>query len=266
MSRTSQVALSIPSSRFNIANSSFSVLLVAASWVGGCTVGSLASNTGPRPPGQSWSDARHQMVHVGETVRFDFVLVDHAGRFVHPLGLADYCVMMIGPERKDAKPDLGGHFQFTHRFDDVPTGSEIEVRASAYRQHGGRDFMKMSGRWLQNDNPFDQPDQKVAGDAILLRVYETSLELILARPADELDMESGVLRVHRTDGAETSVYIDRPHRPGFRIFGPEPDGSYRIRYQPAGSELNPVGTTEVEFVIYDVAGRSYRVASTFATP
>lgn len=266
MRRASQVARSIPNLPIIIRNSSFSILLVTATWVGGCTVGSLASNTGPRPPGHSWSDARQQMVHVGETVQFDFVLVDHARRFVHPLGLADYCVITIGTSRMEADPDLAGHFQLAHTFDDAAPGQAIEVRTGAYRQRGGRDFMKVNGRWVQIDNPFDQPDQKVAGDAIMLTVYETSVELILARPSVGLDLESGVLRVRRTDGSMTSVYIDRPHRPGFMISGPEPDGSYRIRYQPKGRELNPVGTTEVEFVIYDVAGRPYRVSSTIDTP
>ncbi len=229
-------------------------------------MGSLASNTGPRPPGRLWSDADHQMVHVGETVRFDFVLVDSARRFVHPLGLADYCVMTIGTKRMEAEPDLAGHFRLAHTFDSAAPGQDIEVQSRAFRQRGGRDFMKVNGRWVQIANPFDPPDQEVAGDAIMLAVYQTSAELILARPSVGLDLESGVLRILRADGSETTVYIDRPHRPGFTISGPGSDGSYRVRYHPKGSELNPVGTTQVEFVIYDVAGRLYRVSSTLETP
>jgi hypothetical protein len=68
------------------------------------------------------------------------------------------------------------------------------------------------------------------------------------------------------NGSPTSIYLDRPHRPGFSITGPEPDGYYRIRYVPSGMELNPIGTTEVEFVVYDTAGHPHYASTTLDTP
>ena len=242
------------------------VLAGAAIWVGGCISGSLASNTGPRPPGASWSEARHQMISVGETVRFDFVLHDLSRRLVNPLGLADYCVTKIRGERIETEPDLTGHFQFNHTFNDIQAGREFEVRTNAYRRRGGRDFMKVRGQWLQSEAPFDRPDKKVAGDSIRFTVYETPIELTIARPESDLDLDSGVLRIRRSDGSTTRVYIDRPHRPGFTVSGPEPDAYYRIRYMPVGTELNQIGTTEVEFVIYDIAGRPHYASVTLETP
>ena len=47
---------------------------------------------------------------------------------------------------------------------------------------------------------------------------------------------------------------------------PEPDGYYHVRYTPKGHELNPTGTTEAEFVIYDVAGQKYEIPAVIETP
>ncbi|MGB2988306.1 MAG: hypothetical protein WBE26_20745 [Phycisphaerae bacterium] len=205
-------------------------------------------------------------MHVGEEVRFDFVLQGLFRRFVPPLGLADYCIATVGSERIEAEPNTVGHFQFTYTFDHVTPGEKVKVQATAYRQRGGRDFMRVRGRWLHSDSPYDLPDQKTAKDSIRFIVYEVPIELSMVQPPDDLEPESGVLRIRRTDGSITPVYIDRPHRPGFAITGPGADGHYRIRYTPKGAELNPIGTTDVEFVIYDTAGNPHYASTTLDTP
>ncbi len=242
------------------------VLASAAIAVGGCVGGSLASNTGPRPPGHRWSVARRQMVHVGETVRFDFVLKDMLGRLVHPTGVAEYCVTFIGGQRLEAVPDVHGHFGFVHTFDDVRPGDRVIVKTTAYRQRGGRDFMKIRGQWYQSDSPYELPDKKVRSDSIRLYVYVAPIELTIPRPPDDLDPETGVMRILRSDGSTRSIYLDRPGRPGFTITGPEPAGRYRVGYLPSGDELNSGGTTEVEFTIYDRSGQTYHAAVTLETP
>ncbi len=233
---------------------------------GGCVSGSLASNTGPRLVGDQWSVARRQNAHVGEQVRFDFILQDWLQRFVHPTGLADYCVATIGGKRIETEPEPAGHFRFDYLFDRVQAGDEIEVRATAYRQRGGRDFMKVHGQWLKSDSPYEEDDRRVAGDKIVLTFYEAIVELSMVRPPDDLDPETGVMRIRRSDGSTTSVYIDRPRRPGFRIAGPEPDGYYRVSYKPVGTQLNPIGTTDVEFTIYDQGGQRHYVSTKLGTP
>ena len=242
------------------------LLTVSAGGGGGCVTASLASNTGPRPAGRVWSMAGRQMAHVGEEVKFDFVLTDWAGRWLDPLGIGDYAAAYIGGERIEATPDVNGHFQFGYTLDQVGPGDRIKVKATAFRQRGGRDFMKIRGQWLQSDSPYEEPDQAIASDAIQLAVYQVPIELTLVRPADDLDPENGVLRLRRMNGLTTSVFIDRPGRPGFTITGPEPDGYYRISYQPTGNELNPVGTTEVEFTIYDTLGQPHYAHATLKTP
>ena len=233
----------------------------------GCVSGSLATNTGPHPPGCVWSDASAQKIQVGEEVRFDFVLQDPTTRkFVSPIGRADYCVATIGSERIEAEPTPTGHFQFLHTFDNVKPGEKIRVDAVAYMQRAGRDFVRVHGQWIRTESPYDLPDAKVAWDSVNLTVYEAPIELRIPRPPDDLNPETGVLRIRRSDGSVTSVYIDRPHRPGFTMTGPEPDGHYRIHYVPKGNELNPIGTTEVELVIYDAAGNPHYASTTLQTP
>lgn len=243
-----------------------SLLALVATFSGGCISASLASNTGPRPPGHLWSIAGRQRMHTGEEVQFDFVLQDWARRLVNPLGIADYCVVTIGDERIEVTPDLEGHFQFSHAFNRLNPGDKIKVTATAFRQRGGRDYMKIRGQWLQSDSPYEEPDRVIAGDRIKLIAYEVPIELTLVRPADDLDPETGVLRIRRTVGPTTSVFVDRPGRPGFAMTGPEPDGYYRVGYRPSGDELNPTGTTEVEFTIYDTSGQSHYASVTLETP
>ncbi len=233
----------------------------------GCVSGSLASDTGPRPAGYAWSQAGRQMVHVGEQVEFDFVLQDWAWSFQAPLGIADYCVVYVGDERIEIGPDIHGHFRFSYAFHDLPAGDAVTIRATPYQTRGSRDFMKIREQWIEGDSPYDQADRAVAfADAIRLLAYRVPVELTIARPANDLDLQSGVLKIRRTDGATTSVFIDKPDRPGFTMSGPEPDGYYRAFYQPRGNELNATGTTDVEFVMYDTLGQRHYASQTLDTP
>ena len=232
----------------------------------GCVSGSLASSTGPRPPGWQWSTARRQAVHVGEKVEFDFVLQNWRRQRVQPLGLADYCVARIGDERIEAEPNAEGQFRFAHTFTNVQPGDKVKVKATAYLQRGGRDYMKIRGQWIHADSPYEEPDRRFVGDSILLEVYEAPIELTLVCPPDELSPETGLLRIRRGDKATTVVLPERGDQPGFVMTGPEPDGYYRIVYVPRGDELNPTGTTEVEFVIEDVTGHRHETRTTLNTP
>ncbi len=206
------------------------------------------------------------MVHVGEKVEFDFVLQNWRRQRVQPLGLADYCVALIGDERIEAEPDISGHFRFVYTFSGVHPGDKVKVKATAYSQRGRRDYMKIRGQWIQSDSPYEEPDRKFVGDAIVLQVYEAPIDLTLVCPPDELAPETGVLRIRRQDETTTVVLPERRSKPGFVMTGPEPDGYYRIRYLPGGDELNTTGTTEVEFVIEDVTGHHHEARATLDTP
>lgn len=240
------------------------ILLVLLS---GCSSGSLASSTGPKPAENRWSTARRQQVHFGEEVRFDFVLQNGAGRLVQPFGLADYCATIIGNERIEAEADPVGHFQFSYVFDDFPPGATVKITTTAYQQRGGRDFMRIRGTWLPSDSPFNERDRKVATRASLnLTVYQATIDLTFTAADDDLDPETGVLRIRKSDGSMTAIYEDRPGRPGFTLTGPDANGRYHVRYDPDGRQLNPTGTTDVAFLIYDRAGQVHEASAAIDTP
>lgn len=231
----------------------------------GCITGSLASDTGPRPEGGHWSAAGRQMVHVGEEVEFDFVIHDWQRKIINPLGIADYVAAEINGDRVETEADHNGHFVFAYAFDDKSPDQKITIRATAYRQLGRRDFMRVRDRWLQSDSPYNDPDEPVADDAITLTVYRARIALELPATAEDLNMRSGVLRIQRNDGTR-SVFLAKPDQAGFSYTGPEPDGIYRVTYVPDGDELNATGRTRYEFRVFDTTGRPVTVEGEIETP
>ncbi len=210
--------------------------------------------------------ARRQQVHVGETVQFDFVLTDVLDRFVPPYSVDEYGVLYVGGSRIETEPDEAGHFSFVHRFDKVKPGTSISADAAVFQQRGNRDFIQVQSEWLQSTSPYEEPDRRVAGDRVTLDVYQTRIALSIPRPPLELDPESGVMRILRDDGTATSIYIDRPGRPGFSLAGPDPGGYYQVTYEPDGDQVNPTGSTRVEFTIYDVGGQRHVSSLVLPTP
>lgn len=232
----------------------------------GCVSGSLASNTGPPLRGGVWADAPRQSVLVGETVQFDFVLQNLFRQVVQPLGTADYCVFRVGTTSMDDTADAHGHFQFSYDFEGYKPGDIVDVQVTAYQRIGNQDFMRVGDHWYRSESLFDAPDRRVARDKIQMTVYAPVIELDLPGDADAFDPTSGVLKIHRFDGSTTSVYLDRPGRPGFTLAPQGPDGRYRVRYIPSADQLNHVGTTPVDFSIHDVGGVAHYASVILETP
>ncbi len=242
------------------------ILSAAVPGVTGCIAGSLATTTGPRPAGSRWSIARRQSAHVGEEVHFDFVLHNGVGSMVSPLGVADYCVARIGSHRVEAVPDDTGHFAFSFMLDRAGPGDEVAVEVTAYQQRGRRDFVQVGGQWLEAQSPSAESDKPVARASVRLTIYQSHVSLRIARPPDDLDPQTGVLRLIRLDGSATSVYLDRPGRPGFHLAGPGQVGYYEVDYEPPGDEVNVTGVTEVTFTIHDVGGQRHTMSAQLETP
>ena len=99
-----------------------------------------------------------------------------------------------------------------------------------------------------------------------MTAYALTLEFPLKAPNSQLDTESGVLRIRRNDGSEIVRYIDRPHRRGFTVEGPDTRGSYLVRYAASGDELNSTGQTSVEFDVHDRDGRRISQTRVLDTP
>ena len=238
------------------------VILVAA--VAGCA--SLASSTGPRSQGSEWSVADLQLAHVGEEVRFDFVLLDWLGKGMSPLGVADYAVVTIGPSTLVTEADVYGHFQFSHRLDDVRPGDRISVEASAFKQRGSRDIIVVAGEVVTADSAYDEPDRRVAGDRLTLEVYQAEVELPLQQGGQPFDPDSGVLRLKTTAGKTTPVFHSTKLRRGYDLVGPDAGGAYSLRYRPLASELSDYGNTDIYFRIFDIAGVPHEAGLTLECP
>lgn len=194
------------------------------------------------------------------------MLTDGWGRFVAPTGIDEYGVLYLGFERLESEPSPSGHFRFTHRLDGVRAGSSIAARGAVFQQRGNRDFIKVRGEWLQSSSPYEEPDRLIASDEVTLDVYQVRVSLEIPRPPLDLDIGTGILRIQRDDGTSTTLYVDRPGRPGFTIVGPEPNGRYEITYEPSGDELNRTGTTAVRFSVLDVGGQRHEAQAVLETP
>ena len=244
--------------------------MVAASLgLGGCLSGSLATNTGPTGP-HGWCTAKDQQAHVGEKVGYSFILKHpFHKRPIAPYGYADYCVATIGRERVECEVDPGGRFRFQHRLTAVSPGEQVKVQATAYRQYGQRDFMKVGDTWLRGDSPYDELDEKFVSDSLTLQIYQARVEVWICQGEMPLDFERGKLELVKSDGGDAGDAgpdDDRPGRPGFKVSGPDDAGCYQVVYLPDGTQLNPAGRTEARLSVYDRADHPHTATVMILTP
>jgi hypothetical protein len=207
-----------------------------------------------------------QLAHVGEQVAFDFVLTDAGGAFIRPHGIADYVVATVGDERLEVEADLDGHFAFSRVFKTDKAGQHVRVAAEAFRERGRRDFVQGLGRWAASEDGRDEPDQRIASDAVDLEFYQAAVDLPVEGTGDDLDLDTGVLRFRKLDGRTVAVHACRPGRSGFELQEGLGSGGFRVRFQPDAAMLNPSGSTDVEFSIQDRSGRRVTASMTLLTP
>lgn len=213
-----------------------------------------------------WSVANEQFAVAGEQVAFDFILTQPFKKQpLDPISIADYCILELGDQAQVSEPDFNGHFRFTQTLGRLAPGAEVTAKATAYKTFGRRDVRLIPDGGLVRHPTGDDPDRRVAGDSVRLRIYQAQVELEFPQPPDELDLETARLQIRRDDGSITSIYPAVADRPGFRVDGPT-DGRYRISYTPAADELNATGTTDVQFVVYDRTGQRHELSATIETP
>lgn len=204
------------------------------------------------------------MVHVGEEVRFDFVIFKPFTHYpLDPEGIATYAVLDLGSASILSEAGPRGHFEFAHHFQTESPGTVLRARATAYRAIGGRDRGRHRTSW--NDFTANEPDRRVASDTVRLQFYQSVVELTVPAAAEPPDFWAARLEIRKSDGTATSVYQDRPTRRGFQVSGPE-EQVYRIRYEPTANEVNETGKTAWEFYVYDRTGRRQVYAGEIDTP
>ncbi len=232
----------------------------------GCIYGSLASDTGFSKAG-NWSVARIQDAHVGETVKFSFILREwfQANR-IDALGVADYAAANILEQRIETAPDISSAFLFEHALRGIKPGRSIAVEVKAFQIKGSKDYMKIRGEWHRSMSAVDEPDKMVAKASIKLRTYQSRIDYAFGKPQVDLDWAGARLVITRNDGKVSTVFADQPHRPGFTMNGPDREGYYHIQYFPLAEQINKTGTTRAALKVLDVNGVQQTYDFEFDTP
>ncbi len=232
----------------------------------GCIYGSLASDTGHSAEGL-WSVAEVQDAHVGEVVKFSFILRERFNPHrIDALRIADYAAAEILSERVEAGPDLDSAFMLEHRLDNVASGRILRVEVAAFAIRGSKDFMKIGGRWHHSASGVDAPDKLVAKDSIKLRTYQSKIDYEFHKPQIALDWATARLVITRRDGKVTTVFADQPHRAGFTMNGPDHRGHFHIRYFPVADQIDKTGTTRAALRVLDLNGVQQTYDFEFDTP
>ena len=232
----------------------------------GCMYGSLACDTGSSEQG-TWSVAPLQHAHVGENIALSFILRQKFQQNrIDALGIADYAVANILEERIEVGPDINSAFLFTHRLTGVKPGQVVAVEVAAHQTRGSRDYMKIRGTWRRSISAAKKPDELVARDSIKLRIYQSKIDYRFAKPQVDLDWSTARLIITTSDDKVSTVFMDRPARPGFTMNGPDQNGYYRIQYFPLAGQVNKTGTTRAVLKVLGVNGLEQSHEFEFDTP
>ncbi len=207
-----------------------------------------------------------QFAHTGELVRFDMVLT--RGYFqktpLDPFGIVDYCIVNIGSEQIEANLDERGHFGFSHEIG-PRDGVTLPITATAYRSQGLRDRMKIGGRWINADDPYDPTDTLVATAGMELFIYKTSVDWQLKHTGNQLKMETGRLEILKEDAPARSIY-HKSRTPGGFDASASTETEYRVLYEPTWDEINRSGTTPIRFLVYDTNDIQHEFLAAISTP
>lgn len=232
----------------------------------GCIYGSLASDTGHSDEGL-WSVAPVQDAHVGELVKFSFILRERFNPHrIDALRIAEYAAANILNERIEAGPNLDSAFVLEYRLDNVAAGRTLRVEVAAFEIRGSKDFMKIRGQWHHSASGIDMPDKRVAKDSIKLRTYQSKIDYKFHKPQIALDWTTARLVITRRDGKVSTVFADQPHRAGFTMNGPDQRGYFHIRYFPVADQVNKTGTTRAALRVLDLNGVQQTYDFEFDTP
>ncbi len=208
-----------------------------------------------------------QHAHVGEKITLSFILRQQFQKSrIDVNGIADYAVASILDERIEVGPDTNSAFLFTHRLAGVTSGQVVAVEVAAHQTRGSKDYMKIRGTWRRSISAAEEPDELVARDSIKLHIYQSRIDYRFANPQVDLDWSTARLVITRSDEKVSSVFMDRPARPGFTMNGPDQNGYYSIQYFPLADQINKIGTTRAALKVLDVNGLEQSHEFEFDTP
>ncbi|HVP11876.1 MAG TPA: hypothetical protein VMV94_11910, partial [Phycisphaerae bacterium] len=237
---------------------------IAVSFASGCAErnGVLEIDSGA-PVGQAAGARGGTMVyavHAGEDVTM---------RFRSRVGTCDYAIMYDESkgQYEDCGPCVNGQFEWKYAVGRAgATEQPLRLTVTGYVQQGLRDRMPFKGQLVGSDRPNDEPDYKLAEASVLLRVYQSVVEIPVRLPSGRPDWNLTKLIVVRGDGQQTRISKAAADERGFEVTGPDEEGMWLVRYEPKAAEVSRAGETLAVLRVADEDGQITAFQQAFATP
>ena len=202
-----------------------------------------------------------QYAYEGEPVTFDFApdlaATDYAV-FLWPDGTGD-CL-----DRQDL---VMSYFRGVGVFKAGDPPRRNLVQAVAYAVRGKSDWFydKDADEWVYHSMRSDEPDWKVG--EVRMEIYCYRVDIDIPFGGGQNRVKDVVLTLSKDDGTQAVRRIRiAPGEPGLDIVGPDAGGKYHARYTPRYSEVNRVGTTDVELAVAYDDGSRETIPRTIDTP
>lgn len=203
----------------------------------------------------------YYLVHVGDSPTL---------AFRSKLFYCDYAIMhdTTTDDYEDCGPDLGGAFEWPYKFKEVsPTGDFTHLQVTAYTTMGKRDYMPYRGKIMELGVGNDPGDNEAAAADILVRVYQSRLEIpvdlggkVPLWHAARLEMEGRGVRKRRI------LYSSEPGPRHFAVEGPDNLGRYKVIYEPTIEDIDVTGVTKVLLKVPDEDGHFHDFTTELGPP
>jgi hypothetical protein len=210
--------------------------------------------------GAGHADIPVYAVHVGESFTM---------RFRARMGACDDAVLHDEGEGKyyDCGSPTTGSFEWTHSVGEAsPVGVLRRLVVDGYSRKGARDCMPIRGELVEGGRPDDPKDWRIAQAVVAIEPYQSVLEATFSLDGTHPDWGLTRLVLRRSDGRQTTIRAATGQSRGFGGTGPDEQGRWRVRYEPACGEVDHSGETSAELVVADEDGRTTVVRLSFSTP
>lgn len=203
----------------------------------------------------------YYLVHVGDTPSL---------AFRSKLYFCDYAIMhnSTTDTYEDCGPDLGGSFEWPYRFTTItPPGELTALHVKAYQSMGKRDFMPYKGKIMEIEVGND-PDDDVAAEAeILVRVYQSRLEIPVDMGGKEPMWHAARLEMEGRGVRRRRILHSSEARPGhFQVEGPDGLGRFKVVYEPTIKDIDPTGVTTAVLKVPDVDAQMHEFTAEMRPP
>lgn len=192
-------------------------------------------------------------VHVGSTESL---------RFTVNFGDADYAVAhnLTTDEYVDCGEPYSNKFEWLQEFDRVtPHDAPEKITVTAYLKFRNRDAMPIGGRLERRKSKFDDDDIEWAVGTIAIEVYQGLAEFAVNLGDRTPNWTLSRVVFYGDDGLKSEHRQADDGMEGFRVEGPEEDGTWRVSCEPSDNEVCREGSTKAELIVADDHGHTRRI-------